>query len=208
MNKFILVGILMVVCFQTTVLFGQTKTEETRRQVDSATGEVTITRSEVISKSEDITVRNHLLLINPLKFFLFYNLTYMTKVSDAAMVGIGFQIPTISDIGGFGINLEARLHPSKKTPRGFYIAPNISYNSLNASNNNGLDEEEDEDATVSTFSVGALVGWQWFVGDEFAIGLGIGADHYWLSGSAGNESLFNSYTGFSPAIRFDIGYAW
>lgn len=205
MKRFVLVGMILIVCFQTTDLFGQTRTEETRRQVDSTTGEVTVTRSEIISKSEDITVRNHLLLINPLKFFMFYNLTFMTKISDAAMLGLGLQMPTISEISGFGVNFEARLHPSKKTPRGFYVAPNISYNTLSASSTQDMETEE---ATVSMFSAGALFGWQWFSGDEFAIGLGIGVDHYWLTGSVDNEDLFDSYSGFSPAIRFDIGYAW
>ena len=65
------------------------------------------------------------------------------------------------------------------------------------------DEANDEDASIT--SVGGLVGWQWFPGDEFAIGLGIGVDYYFFSGS---DESFDEYDGFAPALRFDIGYAW
>ena len=55
--------------------------------------------------------------------------------------------------------------------------------------------------------MGALIGWQWFPGDDFAIGLGIGADYY--TGSVDeNGSDFGNYSGTVPAVRFDIGYAW
>ena len=48
---------------------------------------------------------------------------------------------------------------------------------------------------------------QWFPGDQFAIGLGIGVDYYFFSGDSNDEN-FNDYNGFAPALRFDIGYAW
>lgn len=105
-------------------------------------------------------------------------------------------MPTISGIKGFGLNAEVRIHPSKKAIRGFYVAPNISFNSLGSS-------ESNDDATAT--SLGVLVGWQWFPSDEFAMGLGIGIDHYFLSGP---KNSFQDYDGNSPAIRFDIGYAW
>jgi hypothetical protein len=55
------------------------------------------------------------------------------------------------------------------------------------------------------FSIGILAGWQWFPGNDFAIGLGIGIDRYFIS----NENdKFNSYEGNVPAVRFDIGYGW
>jgi hypothetical protein len=56
--------------------------------------------------------------------------------------------------------------------------------------------------------MGGLVGWQWFPGDQFAIGLGIGADYYFLSDDNTGNDDFEDYSGMAPALRFDIGYAW
>lgn len=135
-------------------------------------------------------------MINPLKFFLFYNLTYFHKINDQTSIGAGIQFPTVKDVNGWGLNAELRFYPTGKNMRGFYIAPNISYNSLHTN-----DEE------VDPFSIGAIAGWQWFPGDQFAIGFGIGADYY--SGSAkSNSGDTKSYNGFVPAVRFDIGFAW
>jgi len=178
--------------------FSQVRTEETKKTVDEKTGDTTLTRSVIIAQSEDITPRNHMIVINPLKFFLFYNLTYFQKASQNIGIGGGIQIPTLSGLTGFGVNAEMRLYPSGKTLRGFYFAPNISYNRLSG---------EHSDVTTSAFSVGGLVGWQWFPGDDFAIGLGLGIDYYTGSTSQ-DENDFGSYDGTVPAIRFDIGYAW
>ena len=104
--------------------------------------------------------------------------------------------PTLGGIDGFGINAEIRIYPSKKSLRGFYIAPNISYNNLSAGG-----------VTTNPFSIGALIGWQWFPGDDFAIGLGLGIDYYLGNVSHEGDNL-GSYKGTVPAVRFDIGYAW
>ncbi len=175
--------------------FAQNKTVEKRVTTDS-TGAVTTTESVIISSTEDITPRENMIVINPLKFFLFYNLSYYAKVKNNLVVGGGFQLPTISGMSGFGINAELRFHPSKKAMRGFYIAPNFSFNNMSTSSN----------SNVSVFSIGILAGWQWFPGDEFAMGLGIGIDEYFAGDNKG--SAFGDYNGAMPAVRFDIGYAW
>ena len=74
------------------------------------------------------------------------------------------------------------------------MAPNVSYNTLSI-----------DDESASAYSIGILIGWQWFPGDDFAMGLGIGVDYY--KGSSDHED-FLKYDGTSPALRFDIGYAW
>jgi len=153
----------------------------------------------IISTTEDITPRNSMIIINPLKFLLFYNISYFHKISDHTVIGGGIQMPTISGIEGFGVNAEVRFHPSGKNLRGFYFAPNISYNNLSG------DDEGDE--SVSITSVGGLIGWQWFLGDQFAMGLGIGVDYYFFSGDDDDDD-FSDINGTAPALRFDIGYAW
>ena len=176
---------------------GQTVTKEKKETVNTETGDTVYTESTTISTTEDITPREDMIVINPLKFFFFYNISYFHKMSDKVALGGGFQIPTLGGLGGVGVNAELRYYPSAKTLRGFYFAPNISYNNFTVVNDDGF----------STFSIGALVGWQWFPGDDFAIGLGIGIDYYTASVDS-YENDFSNYSGTLPAIRFDIGYAW
>jgi hypothetical protein len=189
------VFIFLVFLFCCCSVYSQDKTIEKRVSVSKEKGDTTLTETTIISQTEDITPRNHLLSVNPLKFFLFYNLTYYHKVEEKLVLGIGLQSPTISGMSGIGFNAELRYHPTGKNMRGFYIAPNISYNSIKA-----------DDASTNPFSIGALVGWQWFPGEQFAMGVGIGIDYYF--GSVSNKNDFEKYNGTAPALRFDIGFAW
>ncbi len=179
-----------------SVGFGQERTDEKKWTIDPETGDTIYTESVIISESEDITPRSSMIVINPLKFLLFYNISYFHKLSDGAAIGGGIQLPTPSGISGFGVNAEVRIYPKGKNLLGFYFAPNVSYNSLT---------DDDENETVSITSVGGLVGWQWFPGEQFAIGLGIGIDYYFFSG---DDEDFSDLDGLAPALRFDIGYAW
>ncbi len=190
-------SITMIVVFALLVsAFGQELTDEKKWTIDPETGDTIYTESVIISETEDITPRNNMIIINPLKFLLFYNISYFHKIGDGTAIGGGIQFPTPKDISGFGVNAEVRIYPTGKNLRGFYFAPNVSYNSLT---------DDDENETVSITSVGGLVGWQWFPGDQFAIGLGIGVDYYFFSG---DDEDFDDLDGFAPALRFDIGYAW
>ena len=175
---------------------GQTMTKEKKKTVEKTEGDTTVTESVVISESEDITPRSQMIVVNPLKFLLFYNLSYFHRLSPSVVVGGGVQFPTPREVYGFGVNAEMRFYPSGKSPRGFYVAPNIAYNKLWS----GEDQTE-------PFSVGVLIGWQWFPGEDFCMGLGIGADYYTGTVSDGSDD-FQKFDGWAPALRFDIGYAW
>ncbi len=195
MKSLILITVVAVICCHANG-YGQVKTKETRVTVDSLKGDTTYTKSVIVSESEDITPRNSMIVINPLKFFFFYNITYLHKLSPTMAVGGGFQSPTLSGLDGYGVSAEVRIHPSGNSLRGFYVAPNISYNHLTSGS-----------VESSPFSFGVLVGWQWFPGDEFAMGLGLGVDYYTGSISDQNDD-FGRYDGAAPMVRFDIGYAW
>ncbi|UCF63406.1 MAG: hypothetical protein JSW33_12695 [bacterium] len=189
-------SIILMLVFLGQSGFAQTRTDETKKTVKKVVGDTTITEAVTISQTEDITPRRHMFVINPLKFFLFYNITYFQQLTETVALGGGIQTPTIKGLDGFGFNVELRLYPAGKTLRGFYVAPNISYNKLST-----------EDEETDPFSMGVLVGWQWFPGDQFAIGLGIGIDYY--KGSIREEDGdLEKYSGKVPALRFDIGYAW
>jgi len=176
--------------------FGQERTDERKWTIDPVTGDTIYSEATIISQSEDITPRNSMIIINPLKFLLFYNISYFHKLSDGAAIGGGIQMPTISGLNGFGVNAEARFYPKGKNLKGFYFAPNVSYNNLSS---------DGSDASVSITSVGGLVGWQWFPGEQFAMGLGIGVDYYFFSG---DSDVYTKLDGTVPLLRFDIGYAW
>ncbi len=182
-------GTLLLIFACRAISIAQVKTEATRTTTDS-TGKSTTVTEVIISKSEDVTPRNNMIVINPLKFFLFYNLSYFRKISETMAFGGGFQFPTIKGVEGFGVNLEIRYYPKGKTLRGFYVAPNASYNSFGSS--------------VHSTSIGILLGWQWFPGDDFAIGLGLGVDQYFIT----DKNYSSHYDGTFPAVRFDVGYAW
>ena len=187
----------MLICTCAVQLgFTQTLTKEKKKSVEKTDGDTTITESVVISESQDITPRGQMIVVNPLKFLLFYNVSYFHTLSPSVTLGAGVQFPTPKDVNGYGLNAEIRFYPSGKSPKGFYVAPNVAYNKLWSS-----------EAKTEPFSVGMLVGWQWFPGSDFAMGLGIGADYYIGSFSNGREHL-NSYNGWAPALRFDIGYGW
>ena len=189
---FLMIAACLILC---QPAFSQVRTEEKKKTVTEQKGDTTITKSVILTESEDITPRHHMIIVNPLKFIFFYNISYVQRISPAIALGVGVQSPTPAGINGIGFNAEARFHPSAKTLRGFYFAPNISYNRLWG---------ENSDDAVSALSVGGLIGWQWFVGDDFAIGLGIGIDYYFLSASEDDD--FGKYDGTAPGLRFDIGY--
>jgi len=191
--------LMLASCLTVFSAFGQDRTEERKWTIDPETGDTIYTEAVIISQTEDITPRSSMIIINPLKFFLFYNISYIHKINDGIAFGGGIQMPTISGVNGFGANAEVRFYPSGKNLRGFYAAPNISYNNL---------VDEDSDESVSLLSIGGLVGWQWFPGEQFAMGLGIGADYYFISDETTGNDDFESYSGFAPLLRFDIGYAW
>jgi hypothetical protein len=210
MTRFLL--FLSVLLFSSAALAQQKveKTTETRVEIDSATGQRKVISAETVHSTEDITIRNNMLIINPLKFFYMYNLSYYRRLNETMVIGAGLQTPSLTGLSGFGANVEARFHPSGKAMRGFYVAPNASFNSL-STDFTEFGSDGSERVSTTTFSVGGLVGWQWFPGDDFAIGLGIGVDYYFLSGDykdSTGSNPFGSYDGTFPALRFDIGYAW
>lgn len=194
MKKLFMILLACIAIF--SIGFGQERTDERKWTIDPVTGDTIYSEAVIISQSEDITPRTSMIVINPLKFLLFYNISYFHKIDDGTAIGIGVQAPTISGIDGIGINAEVRFYPKGKNLRGFYFAPNVSYNHLSI-----------ENVSSSPFSAGVLVGWQWFPGDQFAMGLGIGIDYYFGSVSDDNDD-FGRYDGTAPALRFDIGYAW
>ena len=81
--------IITVILFSISAGIAQTKTEEKKKTVTTSEGDTVVTESEIISAEEDITPRSDMIVVNPLKFLLFYNISYFHKFSDKAAFGIG-----------------------------------------------------------------------------------------------------------------------
>lgn len=75
-----------------TTCLSQVRTGETKTTVDKATGDTTVTESVTITETEDVTPRNNLIVINPLKFFLFYNLSYFHKFTNTLIIGAEYRV--------------------------------------------------------------------------------------------------------------------
>jgi hypothetical protein len=170
---------------------------------------VTTTVTTTISETEDITPHNNMLSVSPVKYVLFYNLTYYRKISDMFVLGVGLSLPTFggkidneTKIGGFGANIEGRFYLNGNAPLGFYIAPNIYYNTISITDGG-------EDKFLWT-TVGVLFGFQFFPTKNFSVGCGVGFDYFMPSETNAGEPITdaNQFERAFPAIRFDFGYAW
>ncbi len=163
----------------------QKRTIEKRTPVDSTT-------TIVETQTEDITPRHHLMIVDPLRFFVLYNAAYYQAVTPALALGAGLQVPAFDAIDGVIVTAEARFYVRKQALKGFYVAPNLWIDSVT----------EHDDTRVE---LGVVAGWQWFTGRDFALGFGLGAA-FDLNGP-GNDT-YGLYDGSRPIVRFNIGYAF
>lgn len=138
--------------------------------------------------------------INPISLaFGNFNLSYQRALSDASAIQIGanywykilgVEVSGVGIRGGYQFFLTNRVKPS---PEGFYIGPQIAYNSLK-------DKETDE--KVTAFGVGLMVGYQWVWDSGVTLDLGAGPMYQF----ADETSTGTSYEGFIPNITIAIGY--
>jgi hypothetical protein len=201
-------------------LRAQTEVEQHKISIDSATGKRTVTTDTIIKTEQNISPYTDMININPLKFILAYNLSWVHKLSSNTAFGIGAEYEDfLNENPAWGILGEFRFYPSKKSLHGFYVAPNFSFTQTNnvyyfmydpasGITNSGT-------FTAQMLTLGVLLGWQWFPADDFSMGFAIGADDYIpLNQKSGNNyEDFNLLGGMYgkgtlPTLRFDLGYAW
>ena len=215
----------IIACFLSydakTIKAQTTEVKEHKIEVDSASGKVTTTTAVIEKTEEETFTYTDMLNINPLKFFLAYNLMWMHKLSSNTAAGIGFELPTMHgnsgyDQTGWGVLAEFRFYPSKKSMHGFYIAPNVTFTQVNNVPYYSLDQgglSNPGTYTANTFSAGLLAGWQWYPATDFSMGFAFGVDDYFLLNQKGTDYNFNLFGGLygkgtSPTVRFDLGYVW
>jgi len=119
-----------------------------------------------------------------------YNFFYerVTSKKLSVQLGVGFTNTQIqaSSIGtttstttltGFRINPELRFYPSdhNQAPKGFYIAPYISYQNLTLTLTNNISGINAEGrASLNTFGGGLILGRQWLIAKVVALDLFMG----------------------------------
>lgn len=119
----------------------------------------------------------------------------------SAKVTSGSEVVSSRAIGGEG-KYKFYFSSENMAPRGWYAAPFVSYAVSSANNSAGAD------IGFSTFSGGALAGYQWVFGggdSGFALDLNFGAQYMSVSAT---ESTSVNIQGFLPRLGVSIGYAW
>jgi|GEM_PF-842204 len=211
----------------------QTKTTETETTESSSSSEggrtTTTTTTTRIAKSEDITPRENMILVDPVKFFTLYNMSYYRAVSPTVVVGGGIQSPTgLVDATGIGVIGDVAYYPTGKVFRGFHFGGGISYNNLTSTRSTYSYDPTIQDytyvttkETVAPIAINATIGWHWYPWDEFATEIGLGADLVTngypkeagdrgssFIGMEDNIPFVAVRNGIWPSLRFRIGYAW
>ncbi|MBS0000948.1 MAG: DUF3575 domain-containing protein [Cyclobacteriaceae bacterium] len=138
--------------------------------------------------------------INPIGLaFGNFNLAYQRALSNSSAIQIGanywYRIfgANVSGIGtraGYQFFLTSR---TKSAPEGFYIGPQVSFNSIN---------EKETDVSLTAFGVGVMLGYQWVWDSGLCLDLGIGPMYQFASESDTNTS----YEGFLPNVTIALGF--
>lgn len=199
------------------VTVAQTVTVEKRTSRDSATGKTTVSFDTIVGVEENVTPINNMILIEPLAYFYRLNLKYYRTFGSSMVGAVGADYGWLSGLinngSSYGFNAEVRFYTAKKAPHGFYVAPNVSIDVAKGTDYNLDFNGNLQTSTVTMMTIGALAGWQWFLSDNFAIGLALGFDDYiHVSGPTDTFTFATLYgssiTGILPVLRFDIGYGW
>jgi hypothetical protein len=127
------------------------------------------------------------------------NMSYQRALGSAHAVQIGANYwykVFGSEVSGLGLRAGYQFFLTSRTksaPEGFYIGPQVSYNSFT---------EKETDISVSAFGIGAMLGYQWVWNSGLCLDLGIGPIYQFASESETNES----YEGFLPNVTIALGF--
>jgi hypothetical protein len=100
--------------------------------------------------------------------------------------------------GGIGAGYRYYFtHEKKIVPTGFYVNPQLSL---------GFGSVE-SDTNITTFSIGAELGYQWAWESGFTLDLGIGPNYTIISGEVDDDD-FDTTNGILPSATLAIGFAF
>jgi len=160
--------------------------------------------SQQINKTDERGKKNAI-KVNPFGFLIpflsSYNISYERKLNDSNSVAVGFNYVNFDLISieykSYGIKGEYRFYLDEAI-KGLYIAPGGSFQyiediSILSSSTN---------ITFTSGSADATAGYQFILGDDFVIDLGIGLS--FRTGFGNNVDA--NFNGFVPTGFLQIGY--
>lgn len=142
----------------------------------------------------------NVLKINPISLaFGNFNLSYQRALGKAHAVQIGAnywyrifgsEVSGLGIRGGYQFFLTTR---TKDAPEGFYIGPQVSFNSI---------KEKETNNSVTAYGVGVMLGYQWVWKSGLCLDLGVGPMYQFASES----NTTTSYEGFLPNVTIALGF--
>mgnify|MGYP001222840994 CR=1 FL=1 len=143
---------------------------------------------------------NHVIKANPIGLaFGNFNLTYekvLNHNSSVLFSGSYMYKMFGEDVSAAGLGAGYRWYvTSKKTdvPSGFWITPQAA-----------IGFGKSDETSITTFSVGAEVGYQWAMKSGFTVDLGIGPSYTVIAG----DNTLETTSGILPTLTLAIGYAF
>lgn len=115
-----------------------------------------------------------------------------------AYVGYLYHLVGDEQIAGYGFGLSYRYYPAGRAISRFYYSPTIGLQLGDVING-----QKDRATGVL---VSAMIGWQWFPEEIFAVGLGFGVRA--ILGEGNSDPVISNAFGASPVITLDLGYGW
>jgi hypothetical protein len=140
-----------------------------------------------------------------------FSISYERKVSETGSAQLAFFYTGYSvsntKFSGYGLTPEYRVYLSEAGAiNGFYVAPFLRYTNFNLK-----DETSNDDATLSAFGGGVLIGRQWVFKERVTLDLFLGPKYMssTLSGNSSNSSFkTDAFEGFGIRTGITLGVAF
>lgn len=134
-----------------------------------------------------------------------FNVTYEKMISQSSsfLVSGSYAYKLLgSDVNTFGIGAGYRYyftHAKTPIPSGFWVTPKVGFE-LGSVKDNGTNH------SISAFSIGAELGYQWAFQNGFVIDLGIGPNFTTIK--TDDSATLDKLSGILPSMTLSIGYAF
>jgi hypothetical protein len=144
------------------------------------------------------------------------NLSYEKAIKENGSLQLGFYYTGAKSgdvkLSGFGITPEYRIYLGEKAaPDGFYVAPFLRYNNYKLTYESP-DNSPDEEATLTQFGGGVVVGRQWVFKERVTFDLFIGPKYMStdMKVTSGDEDNFdiNVFNNFGIRGGITLGIAF
>jgi hypothetical protein len=133
----------------------------------------------------------------------YLNVSYYRSLGSHHALGayIGYLYHPVGgeNLTGYGVGVAYRYYPAGKALARFYYSPIVGLQ-------RGESARAGRDGALGVLLSG-VVGWQWYLEERFAVGLGFGG-RVILGRSREEDPVVRDAFGASPVITLDLGYGW